>query len=30
MGNIYYGVAKAIRKQIYDSGEYPTMKDGVR
>ncbi len=30
MGNIYNGVAKAIRKQIYDSGEYPTMKDGVR
>ena len=30
MGNIYYGVAKAIRKQSYDSGEYPTMNDGVR
>ncbi|MCL6296414.1 Gfo/Idh/MocA family protein [Jejuia spongiicola] len=30
MGNIYYGVAKAIRKQAYDSGEYPTMNDGVR
>lgn len=30
MGNIYYGVAKAIRKQSYNSGEYPTMNDGVR
>ncbi|MDO5979531.1 Gfo/Idh/MocA family protein [Flavivirga spongiicola] len=30
MGNIYYGVAKAIRKKTYDSGEYPTMNDGVR
>lgn len=30
MGNIYYGVAKAIRKQAHDSGEYPTMNDGVR
>ncbi|WP_034044587.1 Gfo/Idh/MocA family protein [Wocania ichthyoenteri] len=30
MGNIYYGVSKAIRKQSYDSGEYPTMNDGVR
>ncbi len=30
MGNIYYGVAKAVRSQSYDSGEYPTMNDGVR
>lgn len=30
MGNIYYGVAKAIRKQAYDSGEYPNINDGVR
>ncbi len=30
MGNIYHGVAKAIRKEPYDSGEYPTMNDGVR
>lgn len=30
MGNIYYGVAKAIRNESYDSGEYPTMNDGVR
>jgi len=30
MGNIYYGVAKAIRNQAYDNGEYPTMHDGVR
>lgn len=30
MGNIYYGVAKAVRKQSYNSGEFPTMNDGVR
>lgn len=30
MANIYLGVAKAIRKQSYDFGEFPTMKDGVR
>jgi predicted dehydrogenase len=30
MGNIYYGVAKAIRKQSFDSGEFPTINDGVR
>ena len=30
MGNIYYGVAKAIRNKTYDKGEYPTMNDGVR
>ena len=30
MGNIYYGVAKAIRKQLYDSGEFPSINDGVR
>jgi predicted dehydrogenase len=30
MGNIYYGVAKAIRKEAYDAGEYPTIIDGVR
>lgn len=30
MGNIYYGVAKAIRNENYDIGEYPTMNDGVR
>ncbi|MFD1616324.1 Gfo/Idh/MocA family protein [Gelatiniphilus marinus] len=30
MGNIYYGVAKAIRNEACDSGEYPTMHDGVR
>ena len=30
MGNIYYGVAKAIRKQDHDSGEYPNINDGVR
>jgi len=30
MGNIYKGVAKAIRKEPYDHGEFPTMSDGVR
>ena len=30
MANIYLGVAKAVRKQPYDSGEFPTMNDGVR
>jgi predicted dehydrogenase len=30
MGNIYKGVAKAIRKEPYDHGEFPTMIDGVR
>ena len=30
MGNIYKGVAKAINKEPYDHGEFPTMVDGVR
>ena len=30
MGNIYKGVAKAIRKQPVVEGEYPGMRDGVR
>jgi predicted dehydrogenase len=30
MGNIYKGVARAIKKQTYDQGEFPTMTDGVR
>jgi len=30
MGNIYYGVAKAIKKEKYHPGEFPTMKDGIR
>ncbi len=30
MGNIYYGVAKAIRGLDYDAGEYPNINDGVR
>jgi predicted dehydrogenase len=30
MGNIYYGVAKAVRGLTHDSGEYPGIKDGVR
>ena len=30
MGNIYKGVAKAIRNEPYDHMEFPTMIDGVR
>ncbi|MFT5165172.1 MAG: putative dehydrogenase [Saprospiraceae bacterium] len=30
MGSIYKGVAKAVRGEDYNSGEFPTMKDGVR
>lgn len=30
MANIYLGVARAIRGQEYNSGEFPTMMDGVR
>ena len=30
MGNIYKGVAKAIRNQNYDSSEFPSIRDGVR
>lgn len=30
MGNIYKGVAKAIKKEKYHPGEFPTMKDGIR
>ncbi len=30
MGNIYKGVAKAIKGLEYNSGEFPTMRDGVR
>ncbi|SFU68982.1 Predicted dehydrogenase [Pustulibacterium marinum] len=30
MGNIYLGVAKAIKGEPYDSGEFPTLTDGVR
>jgi len=30
MGNIYKGVAKAIRGEDYNDGEFPTMSDGVR
>lgn len=30
MANIYLGVAKAIRKETYNTGEFPTMRDGVR
>jgi predicted dehydrogenase len=30
MANIYLGVAKAIRGEKYNSGEFPTLLDGVR
>ncbi len=30
MGNIYKGVARAIKKEEYHPGEFPTMKDGIR
>jgi predicted dehydrogenase len=30
MGNIYRGVARAIRGEAYNDGEFPTMTDGVR
>lgn len=30
MANIYLGVAKAIRGEKYNNGEFPTMTDGVR
>ena len=30
MGNIYRGVAKAIKKEDYHPGEFPGLKDGVR
>lgn len=30
MANIYLGVAKAIRGEEYDTGEFPTILDGVR
>lgn len=30
MGNIYNGVAKAIRNENFDSAEFPTLLDGVR
>jgi predicted dehydrogenase len=30
MANIYLGVAKAVRGEAYDAGEFPTMTDGVR
>lgn len=30
MGNIYNGVAKAIKKEKYHPGEFPSMKDGIR
>ncbi len=30
MGNIYKGVAKAIKKEHYNHGEFPVMTDGVR
>jgi predicted dehydrogenase len=30
MGNIYKGVARAIKKEPYDQGEFPSMSDGMR
>ena len=30
MGNIYRGIAKAIKKEEFDSAEFPTIIDGVR
>lgn len=30
MGNIYKGIAKAIKKEPYNHGEFPTIIDGVR
>jgi len=30
MGNIYKGMAKAIRGQAFDPAEFPSMRDGVR
>ena len=30
MGNIYKGVAKAINKEPYNHGEFPTIIDGTR
>ena len=30
MGNIYKGVAKALRNENAFDGEYPNMNDGVR
>ena len=30
MGNIYKGMAKAVRGQTYDPAEFPGMRDGVR
>ena len=30
MANIYLGVARAIRGEEYNSGEFPSMNDGVR
>lgn len=30
MGNIYKGVARAINKEEYHPGEFPTMRDGIR
>ena len=30
MGNIYNGVAKALRNEEYEEGAFPTLHDGVR
>jgi hypothetical protein len=30
MGNIYKGVARAIRKESFQTAEFPSIEDGVR
>ena len=30
MGNIYKGIARAINKEPYNAGEFPTIIDGIR
>ena len=30
MGNIYKGVARAIKKETYSKQEFPSIEDGVR
>ena len=30
MANIYHGVARAIKKEVFDKGEFPTLSDGLR
>ena len=30
MGNIYRGVARAVRKEVHSEGEFPSIEDGLR